>query len=113
MQQRTEAELYLLEEIRRGSSEAWSQLVDRYQGRLIAFAKRRAPRNIDPEDLVQDTFLQFLRGLANFRADASMETYLYLILRRKIADIYRGGNRDLNNIQLGRANGRRMTTTRN
>jgi RNA polymerase sigma factor (sigma-70 family) len=98
MHEQTEAERYLLEEIRRGSSEAWSQLVDRYQGRLIAFARRRAPRGAEPEDLVQDTFFQFLRGLGNYRADASIETFLFLILRRKITDALRGGNRAMTHI---------------
>ena len=85
----TEAERYLLEQIRLGNQEAWSQLVERYQGRLVAFARRRAPRGTDPEDLVQDTFLLFLRGLANYRGQASVETYLFLILRRRIIELLR------------------------
>jgi RNA polymerase sigma factor (sigma-70 family) len=90
MREAAEAERYLLEEIRRGSGEAWSQLVNRYQGRLTAFARRRVPKGIEAEDLVQDTLLNFLKGLAGFRHDASVETYLFLILRRRIADLHRG-----------------------
>ncbi|HUB24284.1 MAG TPA: sigma-70 family RNA polymerase sigma factor [Tepidisphaeraceae bacterium] len=90
MDDRTEAERYLLDEIRRGSDEAWSQLVERYQGRLTAFARGRVPRGTDPEDLVQETFLHFLRGLEAFRAQASIETYLFVILRRRIAELHRG-----------------------
>jgi RNA polymerase sigma factor (sigma-70 family) len=86
----TEAERYLLEHIRSGDQAAWAQLVERYQGRLLAFARRRAPRHADPEDLVQDTFLQFLRGLASFRGQASVETFLFLILRRRIIEMLRG-----------------------
>ena len=86
----TEAERYLLEQVRRGSQDAWSQLVERYQGRLLAFARRRVPRGIDSEDLVQDTFLLFLRGLAEYRGQASVETYLFLILRRRIIELHRG-----------------------
>jgi len=86
----TEAERYLLEHIRSGDQAAWAQLVERYQGRLLAFARRRAPRHADPEDLVQDTFLQFLRGIASFRGQASVETFLFLILRRRIIEMLRG-----------------------
>ncbi len=86
----TEAERYLLEQIRAGNGQAWSQLVERYQGRLTAFARRRAPRGTDAEDLVQDTFLLFLRGLPNYRAEANLETYLFLILRRRLTDAQRG-----------------------
>lgn len=90
MHEQSEADRYLMQEIRRGSPEAWSQLLDRYQGRLIAFARRRAPTGSDPEDLVQDTFLQFLRGLTQFREEASLETFLFLILRRRLAELHRG-----------------------
>jgi RNA polymerase sigma factor (sigma-70 family) len=90
MDERTEAERYLLDEIRRGSDEAWSQLVDRYQGRLTAFARGRVPKGTEPEDLVQETFLHFLRGLESYRAQASIETYLFVILRRRIAELHRG-----------------------
>jgi RNA polymerase sigma factor (sigma-70 family) len=86
----TEAEQFMLEAIRSGSADAWSQLVDRYQGRLLAYARRRAPRGIDGEDLVQDTFLRFVRGLSSFRQEASLETFLFVILKRALADTHRG-----------------------
>jgi len=90
MNQWSEADRYMLEQIRSGSGEAWSQFVEKYQGRLIAFARRRAPRSSDPEDLVQDVFLRFLRGLGGFREQATFETYLFVILRRRLAEIHRG-----------------------
>jgi RNA polymerase sigma factor (sigma-70 family) len=90
MTQWTEAERYMMDQVRRGSDEAWSQLVERYQGRLIAFARHRAPRNMDAEDLVQDTFLLFLRGLDQYRERASIETFLFVILRRRLAEVHRG-----------------------
>jgi RNA polymerase sigma factor (sigma-70 family) len=86
----TQAEQFLLEQIRKGSGAAWAQLVERYQGRLLAFARRRLPPGIDAEDLVQDTFLRFLRGLPDFRQESSVETYLFMILRRRMIEIFRG-----------------------
>src|SRR5215213_4621908 len=86
----TEAERYLLEQIRRGDSEAWAQLVQRYQGRLVAFARSRHLSDADAEDLVQETFVHFLRGLPAFRAQASVETYLFVILRRRVVEHFRG-----------------------
>jgi RNA polymerase sigma factor (sigma-70 family) len=64
--------------------------VERYQGRLLAFARSRAVGRADAEDLVQETFMQFLKGLAAFREEASLETYLFMILRRRIVDWLRG-----------------------
>src|SRR3954453_20462569 len=74
-----EANRYLLDRVRKHDGDAWSQLVSKYQGRLLAFARARAARGSDPEDLVQDTFLNFLKGLNAYRGEASIETYLFLL----------------------------------
>lgn len=90
MNEMSQADQLLLADIQRGDTEAWSQLVDRYRGRLLAFARSRVRTTADAEDLLQDAFLGFLRGLANYRGEASVETYLFTILRRRIIDHYRG-----------------------
>jgi RNA polymerase sigma factor (sigma-70 family) len=90
MSQLGEADRYLLERIRQSDGEAWAQLVSRFQGRLLAFARAQRVRQADAEDFVQDTFLRFLRGLDNYRGEASIETYLFLLLRRRIIDAARG-----------------------
>lgn len=89
MSEISEAEKYLLQQIRGGDSSAWTQLVDRYQGRLVVFAQSKLPQRADAEDIVQDTFLAFLKALTDFRGEASLETYLFTILRRKIINSYR------------------------
>lgn len=86
----TEADRYLLTQIRAGDADAWSQLVERYQGRLLAFAKSRQINQADAEDLVQDSFLHFLKGLASFKGQSSLETYLFVILRRQVIEHFRG-----------------------
>jgi RNA polymerase sigma factor (sigma-70 family) len=90
MAQITEADKYLIDQIRRGKADGWSQLVARYQGRLLAFARAQLSRKSEAEDLVQDTFVMFLQSLASFKDEYSLETYLFTILRRKIIDLYRG-----------------------
>ncbi len=86
----SEAERFLIEAVRRGDEQAWPQLVARYQGRLLAFARQRARRPADAEDYVQEAFIGLLRGIGQFRGDASLETYLFTILRRRIIDAQRG-----------------------
>jgi RNA polymerase sigma factor (sigma-70 family) len=90
MSQWSEADRYLLERVRQSDGEAWSQLVSKFQGRLLAFARAQRVREADAEDFVQDTFLRFLRGLDAYRGEASLETYLFLLLRRRIIDAVRG-----------------------
>jgi RNA polymerase sigma factor (sigma-70 family) len=90
MSELSQGEQYLINQIRAGSAEGWSALVERFEGRLIAFATSRSIPRADAEDLVQETFVKFLGGLPSYREEASLETYLFMILRRRIIDFLRG-----------------------
>lgn len=95
MNRLSEAERFLLDAVRRGDEQGWPKLVERYQGRLLAFARSRVRNANDAEDLVQETFIGLLRGLERFRGDSSLETYLFSILRRRIIDAHRGKARHI------------------
>lgn len=77
---------FLVEEIRGGSEAAWRQLIDRFHGRLLAFARARTAGLSDAEDVVQDAFVGFLQSLPNYDSARSLETYLFTILRYKLVD---------------------------
>lgn len=79
----------LIQEILAGDQRAWSQLIDRYEGRLVAFAESRLRNRADAEDAVQETFMGFARGLANFDARRELQTYLFSIAANKITDVIR------------------------
>ena len=83
------ADEFLVEQIRRGGQAAWRQLIERYEGRLLAFARSRTARFADAEDLVQDTFIGFAQSLPHYDASRSLETYLFTILRYKLCDLLR------------------------
>ena len=85
----TQADKYLLDKIRIGNSQAWSEFVDRYRGRLLSFAKSKLIQSQDAEDAVQETFVSFIQTLQTFRGDCALETFLFSLLRRKIIDTYR------------------------
>ena len=70
--------------IQQGDAKAWSYLIDQYQGRLLRYAKARLLQTSDAEDLVQETFVSFIKGLPSFRGQCSIETYLFLLLRHEI-----------------------------
>ncbi len=84
-----QADHYLIEAIRGGDADAWRDLIDRYQGRLLRFARRMLAQPGEAEDLVQETFVGLLRGLDRFDASRSLETYLFAILRHKLHDHFR------------------------
>ena len=76
----------LLEAIRRGDADAWTRLVDEYEGRLLRFAQTRVPQNADAEDIVQDAFTSFIKAVHSLRIETSIETYLFGILRNAIVN---------------------------
>jgi RNA polymerase sigma factor (sigma-70 family) len=81
---------FLIEEIRRGSSVAFRQLVDRFGGRLRRFASRRlANSGLDPDDAVQETFLSLVRNIERLDEVRSLQAFLFTILRCRIADLVR------------------------
>ncbi len=79
----------LISSIQQGNTEAWSYLIGQYQGRLLRYAKARSHQTADAEDLVQDTFLSFIKGFREFRGECSIETYLFLLLRHEIINRFR------------------------
>src|SRR5918993_434940 len=90
MAESSEADRYLLKRIAAGDPAGWSQLVARYHGRLLAFARRQLRRPADAEDLVQEAFVAFLTHRVKFDPTRSIETFLFTTLRRRIIDTYRG-----------------------
>ncbi|HOO17035.1 MAG: RNA polymerase sigma factor [Phycisphaerae bacterium] len=84
-----QAEKYLIEAVQRGDQQAWREVIARYQGRLLSFARRMLAQRGDAEDLVQETFLGLLRSLPNYDPARSLETYLFAILRHKLHDQFR------------------------
>ena len=80
------ADQFLIEQIRSGDQSAWRELIERYSGRLLAFARARTSELSDAEDLVQETLVGFVQSLTRFDASRSLETYLFTILRYKLYD---------------------------
>lgn len=88
MSELTDADRFLITQIRAGDHDGWAQLISRYQGRLCAFARKQLKEQ-DAEDAVQEAFISFLKSINSFREGASLETFLFTILRRRIVDVLR------------------------
>jgi RNA polymerase sigma factor (sigma-70 family) len=85
----TKGEQYYIDRIRQGDGQVWSDFVSRYQGRLLRFARAKLSQRADAEDVVQETFVAFVRSIARYRGECDLETYLFALMRRKIIDSYR------------------------
>jgi RNA polymerase sigma-70 factor (ECF subfamily) len=79
----------LVTRIRRQDPGAWEQLIGKYQGRLLAFARQRVGDEAAAEDVVQETFLGFLIALPNYDPRTPLEAFLFAICAHKLIDALR------------------------
>lgn len=78
MEERDE-ELGWIRRSRSGDTEAFEELVRRYQRMIHALTFRMTGSSADAEDLAQEIFIQAFRQLGSFRGDAKFSSWLYRI----------------------------------
>lgn len=81
-----EAERFLIERIREGDPQGWQNLIERYEGRLLAFVNSRIRNRATSEDIVQEAFVGFLISLPNYDGSRPLESYLFSICAYKLTD---------------------------
>lgn len=86
MKRSNEIDRRLIERIRAGDGDAWTELIARYEGRLLAFVDSRLSNRSASEDIVQEAFVGFLNSLPNFDGRRSLESYLFSICAYKLTD---------------------------
>lgn len=72
-------ELTLLEAVRSGETEAFADVIRRYQARLYNYLYRFTHNREDCEDLVNDTFFQAFRELRSCRDLGKFRAWIYRI----------------------------------
>jgi RNA polymerase sigma-70 factor, ECF subfamily len=70
----------LLRRLRAGDERAFVMLVERHNGAMLRLALSFVPSRAVAEEVVQDTWLAALRGLAAFEGRSSLKTWLFAIL---------------------------------
>lgn len=75
-----ESDAELLRQLRAGDERAFVALVERYNGSMLRLALSFVPSRAVAEEVVQDTWLAVLRGLAGFEGRSSLRTWMFTIL---------------------------------
>ncbi|MDA8744278.1 RNA polymerase sigma factor [Rubripirellula amarantea] len=86
MKEHSKVDIELVERIRQGDSDAWQSLIDRYEGRLLAYTDSRIRNRATSEDIVQEAFVGFLISLPNYDGSRPLESYLFSICAYKLTD---------------------------
>jgi RNA polymerase sigma-70 factor (ECF subfamily) len=89
----------LIERWKRGDQRAAAEIVQRHAQALARFASSTGERD-GVEELVQDTFVRAFHSLDTFRADSSLRTWLFTILRRLVLDRKRAEKRRGHQVEL-------------
>jgi RNA polymerase sigma-70 factor (ECF subfamily) len=82
-----------------GDQRAASEIVERHAQALARFAASHGVRDA-VDELVQDTFVRAFNSIESFRADSSLRTWLFTILKRLMLDRQRSERRARNRVEL-------------
>jgi RNA polymerase sigma-70 factor (ECF subfamily) len=72
-----------------GDRDAFAQIVDRWQARLINFFYRSTGNRADAEDLAQETFIELNRVAARYHPQGTFRAFVFTLARRRLIDGYR------------------------
>ncbi len=82
----SDAETLLIAQVRSGDAAAWRLMIERYEGRLLAFVDSRLRDRAAAEDVVQETFVRVVQNAADFKHEARFTTWVYTITRNLCID---------------------------
>jgi RNA polymerase sigma-70 factor (ECF subfamily) len=69
----------LVQRFNGGDESAFTEIMSRHQSKIFAAAMSLLHNHADAEEITQDTFVRAHRGLARFRGDSSVATWLHRI----------------------------------
>ncbi|MCB8994310.1 MAG: RNA polymerase sigma factor [Bacteroidales bacterium] len=59
------------------------------QKRLLGYIKKRVPKGIEAEDILQDVFYQLSIGFTNIRSIENLTAWIYRVADNRIIDLFR------------------------
>ena len=84
-----QADLALVQRARANDRAAFNEIVLRYKQKVYRYIRRMVSRDVDAEDLTQETFVRAYTSLASFQNKASLNTWLFRIATNLCIDFSR------------------------
>ncbi|MBC8330600.1 MAG: sigma-70 family RNA polymerase sigma factor [Anaerolineae bacterium] len=97
-----EHETQLIERAQQGDQAAFGELYDHYLTKVYRRVYALVPES-DVEDVTQEIFISVARSLSSFRGGSKFSTWLYRIVKRRVADYYRKGERQVEQVEIEKA----------
>ena len=83
-----------------GDTDAYRQLIERYQQALFRFCVRLVRDDAEAEDIVQETFITAYAQLKRYDSQFRFSTWLFVIAKRKSFNVLRKAQRLVHGMQL-------------
>jgi RNA polymerase sigma-70 factor, ECF subfamily len=84
-----ETEKELIERCRRGDSDAFRALFEKYKDMVYSVALRYSGDPAVAQDIAQDTFLKLFSTIGSFRGDSNFDSWLYRLVVNSCFDLKR------------------------
>ncbi|WP_166965704.1 RNA polymerase sigma factor [Yeosuana marina] len=75
----TNNDIYYINLIIEGNSNAFSVLVDRYKDLVFSLALKLVKNREEAEEVAQDTFIKVYKSLSQFKGDSKFSTWIYKV----------------------------------
>lgn len=100
-------EAELIKKCKNGDTEAFSDLVLKYEGKFINYAFKMLRDENAAQDAAQEAFLRAFRKINTFSGNSAFSTWLYAILNNICLDILRKKKRtgEENHVSINQENG--------
>jgi len=95
----SESDKSIIDRIQAGDVDAFSLLLDRYQGKVYSVVAKHVPEGRAAE-VTHDVFVDVFKSLAKFRGDCSFGTWLCRISLRRSYDFWRRHGREYDTVSI-------------
>lgn len=90
----SDADAVLVARCQQNDLTAFDEMVARYQHKIYGYVRRLVGNDTDAEDITQEVFLKALISLHAFRAESSLQTWLFRIATNLCRDLLRRRQRE-------------------
>lgn len=103
-QMTTNNDIYYINLIIEGNSNAFSVLVDRYKDLVFSLALKMVKNREEAEEIAQDTFVKVFKSLSKFKGDSKFSTWIYKVTYNTCLDRLKKNKREQHVVSIDEFN---------
>lgn len=108
-----EKEKKIINNVLKGDTVAFSQIVDAYKNMVFTLALRMTKNREEAEEISQDVFIKVYKSLNKFKFDSKFSTWIYKITYNTCLDTIKKNKKFINNIAIDETNNNKLAMVDN